>query len=331
MPVSETGAIIPSTSTSQLKSMFKELLDETKKDILSQVKDNIDQIYTDFESVAIENEEVASTGEASEPGITDKIEQFVQPNIPDQENPTDTGSFHNLAVEFSVVEKTSPALIPGLAEIVNSLLRDRLTKEKLSEVQSQYIRRENCPNLVAPKVNKQIWQQMRQETRNTDSALQKTQGLLVSGLCAVLEVRNVSDGDQKSKLAHAAVLLLTANREFNMKRRDLIRPDLNKQYGALCNPSTAISTYLFGDELNKEVEELSKSNKLSNKVTTKPRSDYRTEPYRVPFGRGARGRGRFNQTSGRGRGSRSYSSFLGVGRGHGRTPTSTKTSVNKGN
>jgi hypothetical protein len=71
-----------------------------------QVKDNIDQIYTDFESVAIENGEVASTGEASEPGITDKIDNFVQPNIPDQEDPTDTGSFHNLAVEFSVVEKT---------------------------------------------------------------------------------------------------------------------------------------------------------------------------------------------------------------------------------
>ncbi|CAB4009624.1 Poly P3 [Paramuricea clavata] len=130
---------------------------------------------------------------------------------------------------------------------------------------------------------------MRQETRNTDSALQKTQGLLISGLCAVLEVCNVSDGDKKSKLAHAAVLLSTANREFNMKRRDLIRPDLNKQYGALCNPSTAISTYLFGDELNKEVEELTKSNKLGNKVTTKPRSDYHAEPYRMPFGRGACG------------------------------------------
>jgi DNA-binding transcriptional ArsR family regulator len=54
VPASETGAIIPSTSASQLKSMFKELLDETKKDILSQVKDIIDQIYTDFESVALD-------------------------------------------------------------------------------------------------------------------------------------------------------------------------------------------------------------------------------------------------------------------------------------
>jgi hypothetical protein len=159
VPVSETGPIIPSTSASQLKSKFKELLDETKKDILSQVKDKVDQIYTDFESVAIENEEVASTGEASEPGITDKIENFVQPNIPDQEDPTDTVIFQNLALECFVVETISPALIPGLAGIVNSLFRDRLTKEKLSEVQSQYIRPENCPNLVAPKVSKQIWQE----------------------------------------------------------------------------------------------------------------------------------------------------------------------------
>ena len=61
--------------------------------------------------------------------------------------------------------------------------------------------------------------------------------------------------------AHAAVLLLPANRELNLKRTDLICPDLNKQYAALCNPSTAISTYLFGDDLNKEAEEPLKSNK----------------------------------------------------------------------
>ena len=43
-------------STSQLKNMFKELLDETKQDILTQVKDNINQIYSDFEMVTLDNE-----------------------------------------------------------------------------------------------------------------------------------------------------------------------------------------------------------------------------------------------------------------------------------
>ena len=82
-------------------------------------------------------------------------------------------------------------------------------------------------------------------------------------------------------MTHTAVLLLSANREnreLNLKRRDLIRPDLNKQYAPLCNPSTAVSTFLFGDDLNKEVKELTKSQKLSNKVNPKRRM----EPYKVP-------------------------------------------------
>jgi len=37
-----------------------------------------------------------------------------------------------------------------------------------------------------------------------------------------------------------AVLLLSSNRELVFERRDLIRPDLNKQYGLLCNPSTSV-------------------------------------------------------------------------------------------
>ena len=89
---------------------------------------------------------------------------------------------------------------------------------------------------------------------------------------------------------------LSANRDLNLKRRDFIRPDLNKQYALLCNPSTTISTFVFGDDLNKEVEELTKSNKLSNKVTPKQRM----EPYKVPGGRGMRGRGRFSHSPGRG-------------------------------
>ncbi|XP_028394531.1 uncharacterized protein LOC114518732 [Dendronephthya gigantea] len=289
------------SSTAQMKAMFKELLAESRNDILAQVKDNIDKIYSDFEMVALENEDARSV-DVSEPGLASLIDNFVQPQadgLASQDGQSDLGAFKNLAEEFSVSERTAIPISSGLAAIVNGLLQDKLPKEKLAEVQPKYLRPENCPHLVAPKVNKQVWQQMRQETRNTDSALQKAQGLLISGLCAVLEVCNSSDGDKRRTLAHATVLLLSANREFNLRRRDFIRPDLNKQYSSLCNPSIPVSTNLFGDDLNKEVEELTKSNKLSNKVTPKHRSDYRSEPYKVPSNRSFRGRGRFNQTSSR--------------------------------
>ena len=57
---------------------------------------------------------------------------------------------------------------------------------------------------------------------------------------------NSSSGEQKNALTHTEVLLLSANRDPNLKRRDLIRPDLNKQYALLCNPSTTISTEEVG-------------------------------------------------------------------------------------
>ena len=44
---------------------------------------------------------------------------------------------------------------------------------------------DNCPYLLPRKVNKQIWQQLRQETTNLDSAFQKTQSLLMVGIYAL--------------------------------------------------------------------------------------------------------------------------------------------------
>ena len=268
-----------------LKAMFAELLDDAKRDILAPVQDSIETVYADFEDYETGPESGEASTECSdtavETAVATKINDFIQPKISDHAEGSDADSFKSLADEFSVLEKNSPAIDANLAEIVKSLLTEKLTKGKLAKVQNKYLRPENCTNLVAPKINKQIWQQLRQETRNNDSAFQKAQSLLLSGLYAVLQLCNSANGDQRNVLTHTAVLLLSANsenRELNLKRRDLIRPDLNKQYAPLCNPSTAVSTFLFGDDLNKEVKELTKSQKLSNKVNPKRRM----EPYKVP-------------------------------------------------
>ena len=110
------------------------------------------------------------------------------------------------------------------------------------------------------------------------------------------------------------MLSLAGNRELNLKRRDLLRSDLNTQYAALCNPSTPVSKYLFGDDLNKEMEDLSKASKLTKKVTP----SHRMEPYRRPVGTASTYvPSRSSNYSGRG--SRLGSgAFLGFGRGQSR-------------
>ena len=64
---------------------------------------------------------------------------------------------------------------------------------------------------------------------------------------------------------------MSTNRDFNLKRSELIRRDLNKQYAALCSLSIPASSFFFGDDLIKEVEDLAKASKLGNKVTPKKR------------------------------------------------------------
>ena len=75
-------------------------------------------------------------------------------------------------------------------------------------------------------------------------------------------MHNTEDNDNITilMLTHSIVLSLAANLELNIKRRDLLRSDVNKQYAALCNPSTPVSKYLFGDDLNN----LSKASNLAS-------------------------------------------------------------------
>ena len=108
-----------------------------------------------------------------------KIDNFIQLEPSDLGEGSSSDSFKTLAEEFSVAKKTAPAIDSNLAEIVKSLLLEKLPKDKLAEVQNKYLRPENCTNLEAPKINKQAWQQLRQETRSYDSEFQKAQSLLL--------------------------------------------------------------------------------------------------------------------------------------------------------
>ena len=143
-----------SPATAELKAMFAELLNDTKQDILAQVKESIDQVYMDFESVEVESEDAQpSTGDNPEgtTAVAGKIEEFIQPAKPVDDKGSSSDSFKSLAEEFSVIEKTSPAIDANLAEIVKSLINEKLSKEKLIEVQAKYLRPENCSDLVVPK------------------------------------------------------------------------------------------------------------------------------------------------------------------------------------
>ena len=114
-----------------------------------------------------------------------------------------------------------------------------------------------------------------------DSGMQRSQSLFLKAAYAIVEAARSITGETKTTLIHALVLIMSGNRELNLKRRELLKPDLNSQYGALCSASTPITTELFGDDITKEIEDVSKANKLSKKLATPRRSrNSRFQPYR---------------------------------------------------
>ena len=144
----------------------------------------------------------------------------------------------------------------------------------------KYPRPENCKLLVVPKTNRAVWNQLKDAAKIAEMGMQKCQKLFMTGMYAILEASRGACGTIKANLIHALVLILSGNREQNLKRRELLRPDLNAQFSALCNASTPISTELFGDDVGKEIDEVAKANRLGKKLASHKKGRVsRYQPY----------------------------------------------------
>ncbi len=63
----------------------------------------------------------------------------------------------------------------------------------------------------------------------------------------------------------ALILIAQANGELNQRRREMIKPDLNQHYQQLCNCQVPITSCLFRYELAKACQDITNSNRGSQK------------------------------------------------------------------
>ncbi|CAB3986867.1 Hypothetical predicted protein [Paramuricea clavata] len=179
-----------------IKAAMTEMMFSFKTELLSHVNESISQVYQDFEQAADQEVQDDSVSvpepdplpEHSEDNLVDKIANFAKDKgSQSQKDLSENTVFKTFVEQFALGGQTGSAIDHDLATIVSELLTEKLTKEKLEPVQDKYLKPENCENLVAPKINKPIWQQLKQETKNTDSTFQKIQQLSLSSLYAVLQ------------------------------------------------------------------------------------------------------------------------------------------------
>ena len=79
------------------------------------------------------------------------------------------------------------------------------------------------------------------------------------------------------------VLISQANWSLNMKRRELIKPDLESPFTKLCKPEIAPTTKLFGDDLSKQLKELTEVSRVGKQLQKKAPEQKRF--YQKPYDR----------------------------------------------
>ena len=105
----------------------------------------------------------------------------------------------------------------------------------------------NCKYLstTSTTVNEEIWDLLSRKNRTVDLAFQRVQEPLIHGLSSltiqahrlVKDIHSANNVDAREILTHvmdSIALFGHANWKLNMKRQDVIKPDLNPPYTRLC-------------------------------------------------------------------------------------------------
>ena len=65
----------------------------------------------------------------------------------------------------------------------------------------------------------------------------------------------------------ALALLGHANYDLSLRRREEIKPTLNREYGTLCSSQILVTSFLFGDDLQAQLNAIRAPNRLGHTAT----------------------------------------------------------------
>ena len=182
----------------------------------------------------------------------------------------------SIASDLNADEHTGKDVSDKLAKLVKKRWSEKLTSNKLSEKLKKYPRPGNLQNLTVPKVNPEIWANMNHTGKrvdlraaNTQNIVSKVGSILAKCTDTLLTARNKKQSKEMNldeligSHTDALALLGHAQHELSIKRRDAIRPSLDKDYTGLCSQNVPITSLLFGDDLQQQLNTIKASNKIT--------------------------------------------------------------------
>ena len=169
-----------------------------------------------------------------------------------------------------------PAITEKLATIINKRLSEKLSDQKLKEKRDQYPRPDNCDRLVAPRINPEIWarienaKQLDLRASTNQSNLAKAGVVLAKSTDKRLSLYQKDSKPEYRELitinTDALALLGHASCEMSQRRRETLKPHLNKEYTTLCASHVPVTSLLFGDDLQGQLTNIRATNKATQSV-----------------------------------------------------------------
>ncbi|XP_068738058.1 uncharacterized protein [Montipora capricornis] len=185
----------------------------------------------------------------------------------------------SLVTEVTMDEVTGPVISEKIASVLNNILASGLNEQAIKRRKENIHRPSNSKLLTQTRVNPEIWDIAKKQTRSMDSRLQALQDTLVKGLIPLADLtRKVgesldSDTVMPTKealwegLSNSLLLVAAANHSLNICRRDMFKTELDDNYKALCNNKHPIGSELFGDDFTERLKTVTESTKAAKQLT----------------------------------------------------------------
>ena len=196
------------------------------------------------------------SGSSFEPSVDDFVESS------EDEEQTDE-STEDLDISTSIFNHDDEYLGPKVSDILAKRINEASSKKpvqsKFKALAEKYCSPENCNLLTVPRINPGIWNDLPRASRKLDVGLQEAQKSAVHAAQAITFAVESLIRCKKEKIELDQKLLLdylcdslsfigNAPFQVSLKRRELLKPDLSKNFRSLCSPFTPLSRFLFGDE-----------------------------------------------------------------------------------
>ena len=206
------------------------------------------------------------------------LESNKRQKIQDGDEEEDT-LLDEIVQSMNETEKTDAKISEKLEKIVENRWFNKLSDGQLKEKTEKYLQPAIYDNFITPKVNPEILERLDRQTRGRDLKLSTLQSTTtkMGYICTkatelLLQARRENkslDIEQLIRM-HTDALGLSGHISFEIsqRRRDAIRPNLNKEYATLCASHVPITKMLFGDELQTQLNHIRASNKISNTTST---------------------------------------------------------------